>query len=397
MKIYTAAVHAGDRKEPGRHIPVTTPIHTAASYFYTDSAMLDRVFGHEEAGYAYGRYDNPTNAALEELLATLEGVPPATGGGALATASGMVALQTTLLACLAERRRKVLCAEALYGATVKLLLNVLEPYGIETRFVDLCDEAAVASALASFQPGCVLMETVSNPLLRVADLARIAAMAHDAKAPLIVDNTFATPLLVRPLEHGADYVVHSLTKYLSGHGDVLGGAIVTTGDKLAEIRAMSRVVGPILGPFECYLSMRGIKTFPLRMERQCRNAAAVAAFLRTHPAVERVYYLDDPQHPDRASIAKLFPDGLYGAMVSFEVKHLNQAGVFALMDRLRMVVPATSLGDVHTMMLHPWTASHRDVSPRHKERTGIRENLLRLSVGIEDPADIMADLAQALG
>jgi cystathionine gamma-synthase/methionine-gamma-lyase len=396
LKIHTSAVHAGDRKQPGRHIPVTTPIHTAASYFYSDSVMLDKVFGHEEAGYAYGRYDNPTNAALEELVATLEGASPANGGGALATASGMVALQATLLTCLAERRRKVLCSEALYGATVKLLMNVLEPYGVETRFVDFCDETAVAKAIESFQPGCVLMETVSNPLLRVADLARIAAMAHEAKAPLIVDNTFATPLLVRPLEHGADYVVHSLTKYLSGHGDVLGGAIVTTGDKLTEIRAMSRVVGPILGPFECYLAMRGIKTFPLRMERQCRNAAAVAAFLRTHPSVERVYYLDDPQHPDRHNIEKLFSDGLYGAMVSFEARGLDQAGVFALMDRLKMVVPATSLGDVHTMMLHPWTASHRDVSPRHKERTGIRENLVRLSVGIEDAGDIVADLAQAL-
>lgn len=397
MKIHTSAVHAGDRKQPGRHIPVTTPIHTAASYFYAESVMLDKVFGHEEAGYAYGRYDNPTNAALEELVATLEGASPANGGGALATASGMLALQAALLTCLAERRRKVLCAEALYGATVKLLMNVLEPYGIETRFVDFCDEAAFAKAIESFQPGCVLMETVSNPLLRVADLSRIAAMAREANAPLIVDNTFATPLLVRPLEHGADYVVHSLTKYLSGHGDVLGGAIVTTGDKLTEIRAMSRVVGPILGPFECYLAMRGIKTFPLRMERQCRNAAAIAAFLRTHPSVERVYYLDDPRHPDRHNIEKLFSDGLYGAMVSFEVRGLDQPGVFAFMDRLKMVVPATSLGDVHTMMLHPWTASHRDVSPRHKERTGIRENLVRLSVGIEDPGDIVADLEQALG
>lgn len=396
MKIHTTAVHAGDRKQPGRHIPVTTPIHTAASYFYGEAEMLDKVFGHEVPGYAYGRYDNPTNAALEELLATLEGAPPSQGGGALATASGMVALQATLLTCLAERRKKVLCAEALYGATVKLLMNMLEPFGVETRFVDFCDEAAVVKALDSFQPGCVLMETVSNPLLRVGDLARIASLAHDAKAPLIVDNTFATPLLVRPLEHGADYVVHSLTKYLSGHGDVMGGAIVANGAKLDEIRAMSRVVGPILGPFECYLAMRGIKTFPLRMERQCRNAAAVAAFLRAHPAVERVYYLDDPAHPDRPAIAKLFPDGLYGAMVSFEARGLDKQGVFALMDRLKLVVGATSLGDVHTMMLHPWTASHRDISPKHKERTGVRENLLRISVGIEDAADIVGDLAQAL-
>lgn len=397
MKIHTTAVHAGDRKKPGKHIPVTTPIHTAASYFYGESEMLDKVFGHEVDGYAYARYDNPTNSALEELLASLEGATADTGGGALATASGMVALQATLLTCLSERRKKVLCAEALYGATVKLLMNMLEPYGVETRFVDICDEAAFTKALDSFQPGCVLMETVSNPILRVGDLARIAALSHDAGAQLIVDNTFATPLLVRPLEHGADYVVHSLTKYLSGHGDVMGGAIIARGEKLEEIRTMSRVVGPILGPFEAYLAMRGIKTFPLRMERQCRNAAVVAAFLRTHPAVEAVYYLDDPAHPDRTSIDKLFTDGLYGAMVSFEVKGLDKKGVFSFIDRLKLVVGATSLGDVHTMMLHPWTASHRDISPRHKARTGVRENLVRLSVGIEDSADIVDDLAQALG
>ncbi|MCU0228340.1 MAG: PLP-dependent aspartate aminotransferase family protein [Bryobacterales bacterium] len=392
MKLQTRAVHAGDRKATGQHVPVTTPIHTAASYFYPQSEMLDKIFGHEEHGYAYARYDNPTNAALEQLLASLEGAD-----GALATASGMVALQATLMTCLAERRKRVLCAEALYGATVKLLMNVLEPYGVETHFVDLCDLDAVAAAIAEFQPGCVLMETVSNPLLRVGNLSRIAELAKAANAPVIVDNTFATPLLARPLEHGASYVVHSLTKYLSGHGDVLGGAILCSGDKLEEVRAMSRVVGPVLGPFESYLSMRGIKTFPLRMERQCRNAQQVAAWLRTHPRVTRVFYLDDPQHPDRANVDALFRDGLYGAMVSFEVEGLDKAGVFTLMDRLQLVVRATSLGDVHTMVLHPWTASHRDVSPRHKQRTGIRQNLLRLSVGIEDAEDILADLAQALG
>ncbi|MCW5963364.1 MAG: PLP-dependent transferase, partial [Bryobacterales bacterium] len=390
MKLQTKAVHAGDRKATGQHVPVTTPIHTAASYFYPESEMLDKIFGHEEHGYAYARYDNPTNAALEELLASLEGA-----GGALATASGMVALHATLMTCLAERRKRVLCAEALYGATVRLLVNMLEPWGVETRFVDFSNLEATEAAITEFQPGCVLMETVSNPLLRVANLPRIAALSKAAKAPLIVDNTFATPLLVRPFEHGADYVVHSLTKYLSGHGDVMGGAILCAGDNLDEVRSMSCVVGPVLGPFESYLSMRGIKTFPLRMERQCRNAQRIAAWLRTHPRIPRVYYLDDPAHPDRAVIDELFTDGLYGAMVSFEVEGLDKAGIFAFMDRLRLVVRATSLGDVHTMMLHPWTASHRDVSPRHKERTGVRENLVRLSVGSEDADDSIAVLEQA--
>jgi cystathionine beta-lyase/cystathionine gamma-synthase len=391
LKLHTRAVHSGDRKATGRHVPVTTPIHTAASYFYQETETLDRIFGHEEAGYAYARYDNPTNAALEELLADLEGA-----GGALATSSGMVALQAVLMTALADRPKRILCAEALYGATVKLMMNVLEPWGAETRFVDICDMDAVRTAIADFKPGCILMETVSNPLLRVPDMKQVASLAHEARAVLIVDNTFATPLLVRPFEHGADYVVHSLTKYLSGHGDVLGGAILCSGDKLEEIRSMSRIVGPVLGPFESYLSMRGIKTFPLRMERQCRNARRIAAWLRTQPRIAQVHYLDDPAHPDKPVIDAMFQDDLYGAMVSFQVDLPDKQAVFRWMDRLRLIVRATSLGDVHTMVLHPWSSSHRDVPPRHKQRTGVTENLLRLSVGIEDADDVIADLAQAL-
>lgn len=391
LKLQTKAVHAGDRKATGDLVPVTTPIHTAASYFYPETETTDKVFAREVQGYAYGRYDNPTNAALETLVSSLEGAE-----GGLATASGMVALQSVLLTCLGERRKRVLCADALYGATVKLLMNFLEPYGIETQMVDICDLQAVEKGIAEFQPGCVLMETISNPLLRVPDLDAISALAKAAKVAVIVDNTFATPLLVRPLEHGADYVVHSLTKFLSGHGDVLGGIVLTSGDKLEELRAMSRIAGPVLGPFESYLSMRGIKTFPLRMERQCRNAQKLAAWLRTQPRVKKVHYLDEPSHPDRQVISKLLPEGLFGAMVSFEIDELDTAGVFSFMDRLKLVVRATSLGDVHTMMLHPYTSSHRDVSPRHKERTGIHENLVRVSVGIEDIDDIIADLEQAL-
>lgn len=391
MKLQTKAVHVGDRKPAGQHVPVTTPIHTAASYFYPETAMLDKIFGHEAAGYAYARYDNPTNAALEELVASLEGAE-----GSLATASGMTALQSVLLTCLSERKKRVLCADALYGATVKLVLNLLEPFGVETRMVNICDTAAVEAAIADFQPGCIVLETISNPLLRVPDLDAISALAKAAKAALIVDNTFATPLLIRPFEHGADYVVHSLTKFLSGHGDVMGGIVLANGEKLEELRAMSRVAGPVLGPFEAYLSMRGIKTFPLRMERQCQNARKLAAWLREQPRVVKVNYLDDPQHPDHAAIGKLFTDDLYGAMVSFEVEGLDTAGVFTFMDKLQMIVRATSLGDVHTMMLHPYTSSHRDVSPKHKERTGIRENLVRVSVGIEDVNDVIVDLDRAL-
>ena len=190
--------------------------------------------------------------------------------------------------------------------------------------------------------------------------------------------------------------VHSVTKYLAGHGDVMGGVVVTDEPHFEIVRNLSRTLGPVLGPFESYLTMRGIKTFPLRMERQCANACRIASWLTAHPAVERVYFPADPAHPDAAVIRQQFPQGLYGAIVSFELKGATQAGVFRFMDALKLVVRATSLGDVHTMMLYPVMSSHREISPKHRERMGIRENLVRLSVGIEAVDDIIADLDQAL-
>lgn len=391
MNINTKAVHAGDRKKPGAHIPVTTPIYTASSFVYDSIETTDKVFGHEVEGYAYARYDNPTNHALEELCASLE-----SGHGALATSTGMSALEIAISTALIDRRKKVVAANALYGATINLLMKVMEPFGIETTFVDICDEAKVAAAIAEEKPGAVLMETISNPLLRVGAIDRIAAMCKEAGACLIVDSTFATPLLLRPLEHGANLVVHSLTKYLAGHGDVLGGLVVSDEAHHDALRTLSRTYGPTLGPFEAYLAMRGIKTFPLRMERQCRNAVEVAAFLRQHPRVAKVNYLDDPNHPDRATIDRLLPPGLNGAMISFEIDGAGREEVFAFMNKLKLVVKGTSLGDVHTMMLYPAMSSHRDLSPKQRERLGIRDSLVRLSVGIEHAPDICADLSQAL-
>ncbi len=391
MKIHTQAVHAGDRKKAGAHVPVTTPIYTAASYTYDQIETTDQVFAHEIPGYAYARYDNPTNHALEDLLTALEN-----GAGSLACSTGMAALQIAIATALLDRRKKVLAASALYGATINLLMNVMGPFGVETSFVDITNVDAVKAAIEAEKPGCVLMETVSNPVLRVGPLDEIARICREADVALIVDSTFATPLLVRPLELGANMVVHSLTKYLSGHGDVMGGAVIADAAHLPVLRQMSRTAGPTLGPFEAYLAMRGIKTFPLRMERQCANAAAVAQFLRGHARVERVFYLDDPAHVDAATIARLFPAGQFGAMVAFEVKDAGTPEVFAFMNRLQLVVKATSLGDVHSMMLYPKMASHRDLSPKQRERMGIRDSLVRLSVGIEAAEDICADLDQAL-
>jgi cystathionine gamma-synthase len=392
MNLFTKAVHAGDRKKQGAHIPVTTPIVTAASYVYEDIETTDKVFAHEVEGYAYARYDNPTSHALEELCTALE-----SGHGSLACATGMAALEIALTTALLDRRKKIVAANALYGATINLLMNVLAPFGIETTFVDICDLDAVARAIEDEKPGAVLMETVSNPVLRVGQIDKIAQLCRAAGACLIVDNTFATPILVRPLELGAHMSVHSLTKYLGGHGDVMGGLIVSDDSHFDSLRSISRTYGPTLGPFESYLTMRGIKTFPLRMERQCANAQHVAAFLRNHPAVSKVNYLDDPAHPDAATIARLFPQNLFGAMVSFEIENAARPEIFAFMNKLQLIVKATSLGDVHSMMLYPAMASHRDISPKQRLRMGIPDSLVRLSVGIEAVEDICADLAQALG
>jgi cystathionine beta-lyase/cystathionine gamma-synthase len=392
MKIQTKAVHAGDRKKAGSFIPVTTPIYTASSYSYGDMTELDRVFAREQAGPAYARYDNPTNAALEELAAELEG-----GHGALACSSGMAAIHISLLAALADRRKSVVAANAMYGATVSLLMSILEPSGVAVHWVDICDLEAVKKGIEEHRPGAVLMETVSNPLLRVGAIDRIAEMTKAAGAALIVDNTFSTPMLVRPLELGANIAVHSATKYLAGHGDVLGGLAVTDEEHYEPLRGFSRIYGPVLGPFEAYMTMRGIKTFALRMERQCKNACQIASWLAGHPGVERVYFPADPSHPDRQAIQRLLPEGLYGAMVSFELKDAGQGEVFTWMDRLKLVVRATSLGDVHTMVLYPAMSSHREISPKQRERMGIRDNLIRISVGIEAAEDILADLEQAFG
>ena len=392
MKIESKAVHAGDRRKPAAHIRKTTTIYTASTYCYDTTEQLDKVFGEEIEGVSYSRYGNPTNDALEELVTSLEG-----GAGSLATASGMSAIQIAVTAALLDRRKSILAASALYGATIKLLMQVLEPFGVGFRFVDICDLEAVRSAMDEMKPGCVFMETISNPLLRVGQIDRVAEMCRASDAALVVDNTFATPLIVRPLEHGAHMVVHSLTKYLAGHGDVLGGSVTCDADHLPVVRQLSRTYGPVLGPFESYMTMRGIKTFPLRMERQCRNACRLASWLATHPGVDRVYYPADPSHPDAAVVSRMFPKDLYGAMVSFELKGASKQDVFRWMDGLKMIVRGTSLGDVHSMVLYPVMASHRDISPKQRERMGIRENLLRMSVGIEDFDDIAADLNNAFG
>jgi len=391
MKFESKVVHAGDRKKAGNYIPSVTPIYTASSYVYDSLEQLDRVFAQEESGPSYARYDNPTTVAFQNLVAQLED-----GAGAVACGSGMAALHLSILGALIDRPKRVVAASMLYGATTSLLMNVFGPMGVETEFADPCDLPAFEEAVMSTKPGAILIETVANPLLRVCAMDKIAEIARRAEAVLIVDNTFATPLLLRPLELGAHIVVHSATKYLAGHGDVLGGVIVADQPNYSVLNGLSRTIGPIMSPFESYLTMRGIKTLALRVERQCANACKVASWLATQPRVERVYFTGDPAHPDAATITRLFPKNLYGAMLAFEIRGAGRPEVFKMMESLRMIVRATSLGDVHTMMLYPAMSSHRDISPKHRERLGIRDSLVRMSIGIEAVDDIIADLEQAL-
>ncbi len=392
MKFESEVVHAGDRKrKPGAAVPSTTPIHLGTTYFYDSAATLDRVLGEPEEGFSYARYASPTNQALEELVTRLEH-----GYGSLATASGMSAVQIALQAALIDRPHSVIASSSIYGATIGLLDQVLGPFDVKVKYVDVCNLPELEQAIEQRQPGCIFLEGVSNPLLRVARIDKIAEMARKVGASVIVDNTFGTPLLFRPLELGANIVVHSATKYLAGHGDVLGGIVVSDQAHHASVRMLSRIIGPVLGPFESYLTMRGIKTLALRFERQCQNAKTLAEWLKTHPCVERVHYCSDPDHPDAGAIKDLFAPGLFGAILSFEIRDANRGSILAFMDRLKMIVPGTSLGDVHTLLLYPLIASHRNVSPKMRERTGIRENLVRVAAGIEHIEDIKADLDNAL-
>ena len=391
MKFESKTVHVGDRKKAGNFIPVTTPIYTASSYAYESMDQLDRVFGREEQGPSYARYDNPTVNALQELVNELEG-----GHGTLACSSGMMAMHLGVLAALVDRPKRVVAGHVLYGATTNMLMTVFSALGVETTFADASDLPAFEAAIKAVKPGTVVVESITNPLLRVCALDKIAAMARSESAPLIVDNTFATPMLMRPLELGASMVIHSATKYLAGHGDVLGGLVISDAENFETLTTLLRVLGPNLGPFEAYLTMRGIKTLALRMQKQCTNACRLASWLTSHPRIERVHFPGDPSHPDAANVKRLLPPDLFGAMVTIELKDAGKAEVFAFMEKLKMIVCATSLGDVHTMMLYPAMSSHREISPKHRERSGIRDNLVRISTGIEAIEDIIADLDQAL-
>lgn len=376
----TLAIHAGQDPDPATGAAVV-PIYATSTYVQEAPGV--------HKGYEYSRTDNPTRTALQTQLAALEGVGPDDGGGCVATSSGLAA--TALIGYLLGPGDHIVLPDDAYGGTFRLIARVLSEHGIEWTAADLTDSGAVAAAM---RPATKLIwvETPTNPLLRIVDIPAIVAVAADTGAWVAVDNTFATPYLQQPLELGADMVVHSATKYLGGHSDTVGGAIVTNIPELHErLRFLQNAAGPVLGPFDSYLVLRGIKTLGVRMDRHTANASVIANFLEDDPRVERVWYpglAGDPGH----AIAKRQMAG-FGGMVSFT----PMGGIEAaneLVRKTRLFFLAESLGGVESLIEVPAAMTHLSVEGTPLE---VPEDLVRLSVGIEHVDDLLTDLDQALG
>ena len=392
----TRLVHVGERGRSPQGRPTATPIYTSATYVHESAASLDEAFARGD-DFVYGRYGNPTLAQLEAVMADLEG-----GTGAVAASSGMAATHLALLTAATPRGesqprwRGVLAARDVYGPTSGLLEGFLAAQGARVTTVDACDLEAVQQRLATESPSVVVVEQISNPLLRVVDVTALAELAHAAGARLVVDSTIATPVLEQPLRRGADLVVHSATKFLGGHADVVAGVVVArTRMTLDAARVYSRLLGAVLGPFEASQVGRGIKTLGLRVRAQCASALAVARWLEQHPRVARVHYPGLASHPQHELARRCFGEQ-YGALVSCELEHAGREETMRFMDSLELILPATSLGDIYTLVSAPFISSHRDLTPQQRALRHIPDSLLRLSIGIENTEDIIADLDQAL-
>jgi len=379
------AIHAGhDHDSKGAHI---TPIYQVSTFRFEDAAQGGRIFSGEEKGYKYTRLGNPNMTELERKMAALEN-----GEGALITSSGMSAISTALLSFL-KSGDHVVASDTLYGGTFKLLKDMFPEYGIEVSFVDTTDIEKLKKEVKS-NTRVIYIETPANPTMKLVDIKSCAEIAQRFGAYLMVDNTFMTPYLQRPLEMGADIVIHSATKYICGHGDVVAGIIV------ASDRLISKMKSPHLdnfggttSPFDAWLLIRGLKTLGLRMKKHCENSMKVVEYLENHPLVDRVYYPGLPSF-SQYELAKEQMDG-FGGMIAFELKGGLDAGT-TLMNSVKMHTLAVSLGCVDSMIQHPASMTHACVPREERINSGITDGLVRLSVGIEDIEDIIADLEQAL-
>jgi cystathionine beta-lyase/cystathionine gamma-synthase len=375
----TRAIHGGLAPDPLTGA-ILTPIHQSTT-FVQSSVDAD-------SGYTYTRSGNPTVAALERNLGALEDAPPAA-----CFATGMAALTALFLAELG-RGGHVVVSDVVYGGTVRVLREVLGRFGVKATFVDLADPRALTTALRP-STRLVLVETPANPTLKLVDIAAIAAVTRAAGVPLAVDNTFLTPVLQRPFELGADYVLYSTTKFIEGHNATVGGAVLAREEERIErIRFVQNAVGFAQSPFESWLTLRGIKTLPYRIEQHSRHALRIARWLERHDAVERVHYPGLDSFPQAALARRQQAAG--GGVLSFELAGGGRAAR-RLVERVELCRLAESLGSVETLITHPATMTHADVPPAHRAAIGLTDGLVRLSVGLEDPDDVIADLAQALG
>ncbi|HVB64800.1 MAG TPA: PLP-dependent transferase, partial [Nitrolancea sp.] len=291
--------------------------------------------------------------------------------------------------------QSIVASRDLYGATYSMLAGFVREWGCTVEFVDMLDLDQVAGAIERFTPSLIVCEVISNPLLRVTDIPAVVKLARTVRAAVLVDSTFS-PFIYAPAADGAQLVVHSLTKYISGHGDVTGGVVATTALRREKLVNFVKMAGALLGPFESWLALRGVKTLPLRMERQCTSAAIVAEAMAAHPLVSRVYYPGLADHPSHDTARRLFGERGFGGMIAFEIKDGAREQVVDFLEALKLVVPATSLGDVYSLALSPVMASHRGLTAGERHAIGIADGLVRLSVGIESPTDILDDLDHAL-
>ncbi|ASS38601.1 methionine gamma-lyase [Fusobacterium sp. oral taxon 203] len=383
----TTAIHAGTLKN--LYGTLAMPIYQTSTFIFDSAEQGGRRFALEEDGYIYTRLGNPTTTVLENKIAALE-----EGEAAVATSSGMGAISSTLWTVL-KAGDHIVTDKTLYGCTFALMNHGLTKFGVEVTFVDTSNLDEVKKAMKK-NTRVVYLETPANPNLKIVDLEALAKLAHtNPNTLVIVDNTFATPYMQKPLKLGADIVVHSVTKYINGHGDVIAGLVITNKELADQIRfvGLKDMTGAVIGPQEAYYIIRGMKTFEIRMERHCKNARAVADFLNKHPKIQKVYYPGLETHPGYEIAKKQMKD--FGAMISFELKGGFEAGK-TLLNNLSLCSLAVSLGDTETLIQHPASMTHSPYTKEEREAAGITDGLVRLSVGLENIEDIIADLEQGL-
>lgn len=384
----TKAIHAGNVKDKV-YGALTMPIYQTSTFFFDNCEQGGKRFAGEEAGYIYSRLGNPTSSVLENKVAALE-----CGEAAAATASGMGAISSALWTICAAGKH-IVADSTLYGCTFALLAHGLPRYGVEVSFVNTSNIDEVKAALKE-NTVAVYLETPANPNLKIADIELIAKTAHEYNKDIkvVCDNTFATPYLQNPLALGADVVVHSATKYLNGHGDVIAGFVIGSAEFIGQVKmfGIKDMTGSVLGPQEAFLILRGLKTLEVRMKQHCANANAIARYLESNPKVEKVYFPGLESHPNHEIAKKQMRD--FGGMISFEVKGGKEAGI-KLVNALELCTIAVSLGDAETLVEHPASMTHSTYSAKDLADAGIAEGLVRLSTGLENVEDIIADLEQA--